>query len=154
MKPRLLCALAVVALLAVAGPACALVYDTGTGSNARPPVAEPTRQQLNQQMKGPKVQPPVRGGPARTIPDPPSLPSGDPQAVLAVTTGLKQAGAPKGETNPQGRSRTLLSMAITCAILGLVAFAGVLACRKGQQVPSSEEHWQSDLSDDEVEYDI
>lgn len=126
-----------VAIVALMTPACAVVFDPRSGTPA-PTIHQPTQQELNEQMKGPKVKPPTGPVEAQTSVTGPELPSDDPQAILAVTTGPKQSELqPNAHGNGQESGNTQLGLAITCGLLGLFAFAGMLAVRKLPKMPTS-----------------
>ena len=133
-------ALAALLLSTINIPAHALVADPRIGTPAElKPTPEATPSQLDKQMRGPKVKAPV--GPAEPLHAPAvsPLPHGpEPDAVLAVMSGAKEHSpdhaAPPAKTR---RSSTLLGLAITAALLGLICAAGMLIVRMGPKPPKA-----------------
>ena len=157
MTSKLLRVLGVIVVLAIACSAHAVMLDPRAKTSTAPPAGQPTPRQLDEQMKGPKVLPPVEGETPPTYTNSQSLPSGDPQAVLEVTNGPGHAQPLDKKPNAKnGGPNGVLGLAITCGILGLVAFGGALAVRKGPRTPSRSFHddVSRDSTDDDVKYEI
>lgn len=153
MTTRLIGTLIILTTIVVlATPACGVIYDPKSDTATTTTINQPTPQEVNQQMKGDKVKP--QTGPLEeTAPtEGPELPSGDPQAILAVTNGSRQntsqATALKAK---QSGSNVQLGLAITCGLLGLFAVAGMLAVRYGPKTrePIALSYYQDDFEEEE-----
>ena len=129
--------LAAALLGAINIPARSMIADPRIGTSEElkhTPDAAPA--QVEKQMSGPRVAAPVRTTePERSV-APTELPSGpEPRAVTAALEGEKTKTGDRRAPAPGGRSSTMLGLAITAGILGLICAGGMLAVRLGPKPP-------------------
>ena len=131
--------LVVVLLAAVNVPAHAATADPRIGTpDQLKTTPEPTAAQLNRQMQGPRVSPPVHATePESRVAQPDTPEQADPEAVAAALDVEKQTEARAAHHVAPGRSTTLLGLSLTAAILGIICAGGMLIVRMGPKPPST-----------------